>query len=74
MDVLDTNQALHEQSDVHSMASRSARADDHQWTIREAKNLFALPFADLIHRAQTTHRQHFDANVVQLSTLLSIKI
>jgi len=32
-----------------------------------------LPFNDLLYRAQTVHRQHFDANTVQLSTLLSIK-
>ena len=35
--------------------------------------LFELPFSDLIYRAQTVHRQHFDPNAVQLSTLLSIK-
>ncbi|TAM43709.1 MAG: biotin synthase BioB [Gammaproteobacteria bacterium] len=35
--------------------------------------LFALPFNDLMYRAQTTHRNHFDPNGVQLSTLLSIK-
>jgi biotin synthase len=35
--------------------------------------LFTLPFNDLIYRAQTVHRQHFDPNAVQLSTLLSIK-
>src|SRR5512141_1986577 len=35
--------------------------------------LFALPFADLMFRAQTIHRQNFDPNKVQLSTLLSIK-
>ncbi len=35
--------------------------------------LFELPFNDLIYRAQTVHRTHFDPNAVQLSTLLSIK-
>src|SRR5439155_161802 len=35
--------------------------------------LFELPFNDLLYRAQTVHRLHFDANAVQLSTLLSIK-
>jgi biotin synthase len=35
--------------------------------------LFELPFSDLMHQAQSVHRQHFDPNVVQLSTLLSIK-
>jgi len=39
----------------------------------EIEALFALPFSDLIYRAQQVHRQHFDANAVQLSTLLSIK-
>ena len=35
--------------------------------------LFELPFNDLLFRAQQVHRAHFDANDVQLSTLLSIK-
>jgi len=45
----------------------------HDWTAEEVNALFTLPFADLMHRAQTVHREHFDANTVQLSTLLSIK-
>jgi biotin synthase len=45
----------------------------HDWTRDEIAHLFALPFADLIFRAQTVHRQHFSANAVQISTLLSIK-
>ena len=45
----------------------------HDWTADEVHALFDLPFADLMHRAQTVHREHFDANAVQLSTLLSIK-
>ncbi|MCR4346716.1 MAG: biotin synthase BioB [Sulfuricaulis sp.] len=39
----------------------------------EIADLFELPFNDLVYRAQTVHRQHFDPNAVQLSTLLSIK-
>jgi len=39
----------------------------------EVLALLELPFADLIHRAQTVHRQHFSASEVQLSTLLSVK-
>jgi biotin synthase len=35
--------------------------------------LFALPFNDLLFRAQGVHRAHFDPNRIQLSTLLSIK-
>jgi len=44
-----------------------------RWTTEQVEALYELPFSDLIHRAQTIHRQHFDPNVVQLSTLLSIK-
>jgi len=39
----------------------------------EALALFALPFNDLLYRAHTAHRGHFDPNRVQRSTLLSIK-
>jgi biotin synthase len=35
--------------------------------------LFALPFADLLLRAQQVHRVHHAPNAVQLSTLMSIK-
>ncbi|MEJ1969424.1 MAG: biotin synthase BioB [Rhizomicrobium sp.] len=45
----------------------------HDWTRDEIGALFALPFADLIFRAQTVHRRHFSANEVQISQLLSIK-
>ncbi|WP_089792703.1 biotin synthase BioB [Halomonas korlensis] len=54
-------------------------ADDHQppvrhdWRLEEIEALFALPFNDLLFRAQQVHREHFDANAVQVSTLLSIK-
>ncbi len=43
------------------------------WTVDAVAALFELPFNDLLFRAQQVHRQHFDANAVQLSTLLSIK-
>ncbi len=45
----------------------------HCWTLAAVEALFALPFNDLLFRAQQVHRAHFDANAVQLSTLLSIK-
>jgi len=43
------------------------------WTIDEVEALFAMPFADLLFHAQRVHREHFDPNEVQVSTLLSIK-
>ena len=45
----------------------------HDWQSAEIMTLFSLPFNDLLFQAQTCHRQHFSANVVQISTLLSIK-
>ena len=45
----------------------------HDWQLEEVESLYALPFADLMFRAQTLHRANFDPNVVQVSTLLSIK-
>jgi biotin synthase len=44
-----------------------------RWSVEAIEALFALPFNDLIFKAQQVHREHFDANTVQLSTLLSIK-
>ena len=44
-----------------------------RWTSEEAQALYALPFNDLLFKAQAIHRQNFDPNAVQLSRLLSIK-
>lgn len=43
------------------------------WTAAEARAVFDLPFMELLFRAQTAHRAHFDPNRIQLSRLLSIK-
>ena len=43
------------------------------WTTTEVAALFALPFPELLFRAQTLHRKYFDPRAVQISTLLSIK-
>ncbi|MEZ7227798.1 biotin synthase BioB [Alteromonas sp. DY56-G5] len=43
------------------------------WTKAEVEALFAMPFNDLLFNAQAVHRQHFNPNEVQVSTLLSIK-
>jgi len=44
-----------------------------RWRVADVLALYELPFNDLMFRAQQVHREHFDANTVQLSTLLSIK-
>lgn len=43
------------------------------WDVQRIEALLDLPFSDLIHRAQSVHRQYHDPNGVQLSTLISVK-
>ena len=45
----------------------------HDWTLAEAEALYALPFPELLFRAQQVHRDWHDPTEVQMSTLLSIK-
>ncbi len=52
---------------------RDTGALRHDWTRAEVEALFELPFTELLHRAATVHRQHFDPAEVQVSTLLSVK-
>ena len=54
-------------------AATAAATAGERWPVADVQALFELPFNDLIFRAQQVHREHFDANEVQLSTLLSIK-
>lgn len=54
--------------------SNPADADiRHDWQRHEVEALFALPFHDLVYRAQGIHRRYFDPAEIQASTLLSIK-
>ena len=43
------------------------------WSREQAEALFAMPFMDLMLKAQSLHRENFAANEVQMSQLLSIK-
>ena len=56
-----------------SASSADAAMPARRWSVDAIEALYALPLNDLIHRAQLVHREHFDPNAVQLSTLLSIK-
>ena len=47
--------------------------DAPEWTSEAAWSLYRLPFNDLLFKAQSIHRRHFDPNRVQLSKLLNIK-
>jgi biotin synthase len=57
--------------------ARRARIIDgavrHDWSRAQVLELLALPFPQLMFRAQSVHRRHFDPCAVQISTLLSIK-
>jgi biotin synthase len=54
-------------------AADTAQAGAQRWTGEQVEALFNLPFNDLVYRAHSVYREHFDPNAVQLSTLLSIK-
>ena len=43
------------------------------WTRDEIQALYDQPFLDLVFKAQSVHREHFQPNTIQVSTLLSIK-
>ncbi len=55
-----------------SAAPATAPSTD-RWSVEAIEALFDLPFGDLIHRAQTVHREHHDPREVELATLLSVK-
>ncbi len=45
----------------------------HDWQLDEIQVLLNQPFNDLLFQAQTLHRQYFEPNTIQLSTLVNIK-
>lgn len=56
-----------------SLKRKTPHPQSGQWSRADIAALYDLPFNDLLFAAQEVHREHFDANKVQLSTLLSIK-
>lgn len=60
---------------VHVIPTPAAPADPvrHDWTRAEAQAIHDLPFNDLLFRAASVQRRHFDPNKVQLARLLSVK-
>ena len=44
-----------------------------RWSVDAIEELFNLPFPELMHRAQTIHRENFDPNRIEFATLLSVK-
>ncbi len=68
---LDSLTTSETQNDLSSITGKSD--DSVYWKVAEVQSLLDAPFNDLIYRAQCVHRQHHDANGVQLSTLISVK-
>ena len=58
---------------LHRPPRRAPEATAQRWTVEQVHALFALPFAELLHRAQTVHRENFDPTLVEFATLLSVK-
>jgi biotin synthase len=58
---------------IRFTSARQLHARTHNWSVDEVEALFDLPFNDLLFRAQTVHREHFDPSEVEFATLLSIK-
>lgn len=57
----------------HRPAPRPQTSNAERWSVEALEALFALSFPELLFRAQSVHREHFDPREVQLSSLLSIK-
>lgn len=61
---------------LHRPAARpspDATSKASRWLVQDIEALFHLPFPELLFRAQTVHREHFDPAQVELATLLSVK-
>ncbi|MFT7228780.1 MAG: biotin synthase [Methylophilaceae bacterium] len=53
--------------------NKAERKTVQRWTVEDIAALYEMPLNDLMFKAQTVHRENFDPNAVQVSTLLSIK-
>jgi biotin synthase len=60
-------------STLAAVSSTPQSAPARRWTAEEVLALYELPLMDLIWRAQGVHRENFDPNAIQRSTLLSVK-
>jgi len=65
-----TTQVINTEASVAKIVVESCKL---RWPLEEVEALFNLPFNDLLFQAQQVHREHFNANELQLSSLLSIK-
>jgi len=70
---MDGNSHTNEAATELDWAALAAGEPRTNWTLDEVRALYNAPFADLMHTAQLVHRQHFNPNQIQISTLLSVK-
>ncbi len=72
--VFESPQTCHAEQPVTLHRPRPAAAQtEARWRVADIAALFELPFPELLHRAQSVHRTHFDPTQVELATLLSVK-
>ena len=64
-----TTQPMH----WHAPAKGVAVPEQQAWPVEAVQQLLDMPFMDLLHRAQTVHREHWPAGEIELATLLSVK-
>ncbi len=60
-------------SNLAAVPTNVSPAPAKRWSVEEVLALYEMPLMDLIWRAQGVHREHFDPNAIQRSTLLSVK-
>jgi biotin synthase len=65
--------AIEQPVSLHRARRDAAHFPLGSWTVEAVATLFELPFPELLHRAQTVHRENFDPTLIEFATLLSIK-
>ena len=74
--MLETTEKPQQESIINTELLKACKSETkvvNRWSVDEIVALFELPFSDLMHKAQTIHRENHNPNAVQVSTLLSIK-
>ena len=64
---------MQQASSLAAVSPVSQSVPARRWALAEVLALYEMPLMDLIWRAQGVHREHFDPNAIQRSTLLSVK-
>ncbi len=70
---MSTNHATQVETESNLASIIVEKGSELRWPREEVEALYNLSFNDLLFRAQQVHREHFEANELQLSSLLSIK-